>query len=296
MKYLFFLLFVFVGIKTEAQRSFFPKGPRDIFAAETVDSGNIRIYYTLNKYQNVEKKNKRYASPIDSIWFACNDCEEDIHILEIGKKLSKYYSYNVFIGDSIFSYFMKKNPNATGAPHRSGRNPTVSNKYFWSELYKDYAKNTLTEYAYMPVQIPNYCYTEEIPDFAWEIQEDTLTVANYLCQKATYMFRGYNYIAWFTPDIPINNGPWKFSGLPGLILKIYDEHDKHVFECTRIETNKNGFAITSYDYKNYKNITREKLLKLWENIFDHYEQMVEYVRISGNYYPKKIPYNPLELE
>jgi GLPGLI family protein len=296
MRHLLSILLIFVCVNIEAQKSFFPKGPRDISTMTMVDSGNIRVTYILNKFQ----KEKKYSHPTktDSIWFDCNICVEDIHLLEIGGKLSKYYSHNVFIGDSIYTDFITKNPQAQSGPHRSGRNPTISNKYFWSELYKDYAKNTLTEYACMPSNIPNYYYQEGIPDFAWKIQEDTLTVAGYLCQKAICMFRGYNYIAWFTPDIPINNGPWKFGGLPGLILKVYDDQDKHVFECTGLEASKNSFAITGYNYSNYKKITREKLLKLWKDIFDRYFQIVGVRTISGEPYiqREKVPYNPLELE
>ncbi|MBC8986350.1 GLPGLI family protein [Pedobacter sp. N36a] len=47
-------------------------------------------------------------------------------------------------------------------------------------------------------------------------------MASYLCQKASLSFRGRDYIAWFTTDVPVNDGPWKFSGLPGLIVKIED--------------------------------------------------------------------------
>jgi len=44
--------------------------------------------------------------------------------------------------------------------------------------------------------------------------DDTLTVAGYVCQKATCLFRGRDYTAWFSNDIPISNGPWKFGGFP----------------------------------------------------------------------------------
>jgi GLPGLI family protein len=286
-------------INIMAQKSFFPKLPRNLSSLSIVDSGNIKIYYILNKYQTSERKNRQhYMDQLDSVLFDCYICGDDIHILEIGKTLSKYYSYNVFLGDSIATDFGIKKPLAQSIPNRNGSNPTISNKYFWSELYKYYATNILTEYAYMPANIPDYYYSEEIPDFAWTIKNDTLTVAGYLCQKATCTFRGYNYTAWFAQEIPINNGPWKFSGLPGLILKIYDEDNSHVFECIGINYDKNEFSITSYNYGNYKKIKREKLLKLWTDIFDHYFQMVGVTTMSGfPYLPKeKVSYSPLELE
>lgn len=54
----------------------------------------------------------------------------------------------------------------------------------------------------------------------WEIQEDTMSVLGYTCTKATCDFGGRSYMAWFTQAIPINDGPYKFYGLPGMILKI----------------------------------------------------------------------------
>ncbi|GHU72365.1 hypothetical protein FACS189413_15350 [Bacteroidia bacterium] len=200
----------------------------------------------------------------------------------------------MFEEDSMSIDFVGK--KISGGATKFHRNITLANKYFWSEYYKDYSKNILAEYAYMPMRIPDYQYSEEIPDISWEIYEDTLSIISYLCQKATCSFRGRNYTAWFCPDIPINNGPWKFGGLPGLILKIYDEQNDYVFECIDIKQYQNGFPITKYDYNSYGKITRTKLLKLWGDIFDHYDQLAGVVRLSGNYTPEKLPYNPLERE
>ena len=61
------------------------------------------------------------------------------------------------------------------------------------------------------------CY-ENFPNMKWEIQNDTKTISNYICAKAETTFRGRKYIAWFTTEIPIRFGPWKFNDLPGLIL------------------------------------------------------------------------------
>lgn len=57
--------------------------------------------------------------------------------------------------------------------------------------------------------------------------------------KATCTFRGREYTAWFCVDIPISNGPWKFGGLPGLILKVYDKDHLFVFESIEIEKKRN---------------------------------------------------------
>lgn len=62
--------------------------------------------------------------------------------------------------------------------------------------------------------------TEHSNQIKWSICEDTLTIGGFHCQKATAHFHGRDYNAWFTEKIPVQFGPWKFNGLPGLILQV----------------------------------------------------------------------------
>jgi GLPGLI family protein len=58
--------------------------------------------------------------------------------------------------------------------------------------------------------------------FKWTFNKETKKIGNFNCSKATTYFRGRNYIAWYTAEIPLNSGPWKFSSLPGLIIEVHD--------------------------------------------------------------------------
>lgn len=69
---------------------------------------------------------------------------------------------------------------------------------------------------------------EKKPTIVWDIKSETKKIGNYDCIKAIAEFRGRNYTAWFTTDIPLPYGPWKLQGLPGLILEVYDTN-KEVF-------------------------------------------------------------------
>jgi GLPGLI family protein len=149
----------------------------------------------------------------------------------------------------------------------------------------------------MPLYIPNYQYSEDIPVQNWDIRDDTLTVAGYLCQKAVCRFRGRDYTAWFAMDIPLGNGPWKFGGLPGLILKVYDNEMSYIFECTHIEYHKQPYPVRIYDYKGYAKMERRKLLRLQIGVNEDWPRIgnLKISRIDGAPI-EKIPYYPLELE
>ena len=98
------------------------------------------------------------------------------------------------------------------------------------------------------VVMDSYSYTESSNEMLWQILPDTETILSYSCQKAVTTFRGRDYEAWFTPDIPINEGPWKFCGLPGLILKVSDTRQHYVFECIGLEQREASIEYADMDY------------------------------------------------
>ncbi|MBA5791900.1 GLPGLI family protein [Flavobacterium sp. xlx-214] len=71
--------------------------------------------------------------------------------------------------------------------------------------------------------------------YTWKITSETKKIKDYTCYKATTTFRGNNFEAWFTPDIPINAGPWKWYGLPGLIVEVHDVEKKEIYLLEKVE-------------------------------------------------------------
>lgn len=61
---------------------------------------------------------------------------------------------------------------------------------------------------------------ERLPLQQWTLQPEIKQVGRYLCKKAVASFRGREYVAWYTEEIPSIGGPWKFDGLGGLILEV----------------------------------------------------------------------------
>lgn len=256
-------------------------GKRRIEKMITIDSCKIRFLYALN------------AEDIQNI-----DSYIDFQRLEIGHHFSKYYSFFVFNNDSLVWAWKSKKQTVQSIPSWLG--PLGRKKYYWSEykyseFFKDYPKNMITEYARMPYGVMNNRqYSEIIPKQNWTIYNDTLTIVGHLCQKATCNFRGRDYTAWFALDIPISNGPWKFGGLPGIILKIYDNKRLYTFECVKIELG--VFPIKKYDFSNYNPIEREKLLKFQKKLNEDYYRTIGARRRDGGRLPAPIIYEPLELE
>ncbi|MFC3160143.1 GLPGLI family protein [Chryseobacterium arachidis] len=63
--------------------------------------------------------------------------------------------------------------------------------------------------------------------------DETKVINTVNCKKAEVTFKGRNWIAWYSPEIPLSYGPYKFSGLPGLIIKITDDKGEFDFELVK---------------------------------------------------------------
>lgn len=86
-----------------------------------------------------------------------------------------------------------------------------------------------------------FYWKEDKPKFDWKLINDTLTIHGFLCRAAQLRHAGRNYTAYYTQDIPIPVGPYKFNGLPGLIVKMVDDHDEHRFELISINIDDTEF-------------------------------------------------------
>lgn len=105
---------------------------------------------------------------------------------------------------------------------------------------------------------------------SWKILEETRELSGFLVHKATTKFRGRNYIAWYTPEIPLPYGPWKFNGLPGLILEVYDEDKIFYLAAKKININQSTKCDPPID----KNILKDAMniqeyLTIREHILDN---------------------------
>lgn len=148
----------------------------------------------------------------------------DLMMLRIGKTGSVFFSKHSYTLDSLLcsdqGAAMQMDILANGSA-KYGKQ-IVSYAVFKDRTAKkiDYTDN---------VGGDHYRYEEPMPQMDWTIRNEYKTIWEYKCQKATCNFRGRTYEAWFTTEIPVSDGPWKFQGLPGLILEVYDTRHHYSF-------------------------------------------------------------------
>ena len=142
--------------------------------------------------------------------------------LDISPTKSIFYSDNRLKRDSIFS-----RARQTGSFNfdRSQMENLQSNIDFVIE--KSYTDQSLLFKS--RIGRDEYSYAET-PQFNWKILPETVKIGDYKTQKAQMNYGGRTWDAWFTTDIPVQDGPYKFSGLPGLIVKIEDTKGNYSFD------------------------------------------------------------------
>ncbi len=111
----------------------------------------------------------------------------------------------------------------------------------------------------------NFLVKDNYINLIWEITSETKSIVGYNCVKATTRFRGREWVAWFTPDIPLSFGPWKLHGLPGLIVEAHDTTNKYSIKAVKIEYKKNPVFdkdfSTLMEKKNKQPISYQEFIK-----------------------------------
>ncbi|MDO4163368.1 MAG: GLPGLI family protein [Bacteroides sp.] len=149
---------------------------------------------------------------------------DDLMTLRIGKRTSIFFSNTSYTIDSLLT---SPDGQSLQMDIISNGSKKYGKRIVSYTVLKDFGKNEI-EFT-DNVGGDHYRYTEAIPELRWQIASDKKEIGDFQCQKATCTFRGRRYEAWFTTDLPINNGPWKFQGLPGLIVEVYDANREYAF-------------------------------------------------------------------
>ena len=209
--------------------------------AQTIrDNANDSELARLGKRQTVD------TSFLECVYEHCthdpffNETRIDDEILEIGRKASRYGSYPKYVKDSIIATDYPAGISKNDYDKLRKRIGSVS----FTETLKDFNSGKLKHFE--TIFTDHYVYEENIPTFNWTYSDETDEICGYKCSKATTEFRGRKWIAWYSEEIPVDNGPLKFGGLPGLILKIEDTDKEHVIEAIQLRKNTRNFGYKAW--------------------------------------------------
>ena len=142
-------------------------------------------------------------------------------------------------------------------------------------------KNTMWSNFLFKEQI----YVKEVtPIINWKISKETKKIGKFNCKKATANFRGRNYTAWFTIDIPLPFGPWKLQGLPGLILEAYDTNKNLYWYFKNIE-----YSSKAKSKGQYLKIPKKEKFKNYSELIAFQKEQIEKNTESQNMLKKDYP-------
>lgn len=161
------------------------------------------------------------------------------------------------IDDKMIDYKTENSSDKNGSPVITSYKKPKENRI----VVKNFNDNSLIilDNSYNP---SNFFYIEEkFPTFDWKIGNETKEILGYQCKKATMTFRERNYIAWFTPKIPVSDEPWKFEGLPDLILEITNDNSKIKIEANKIVLNTEGIDTSFKMNEKYPKVSWEEYIK-----------------------------------
>lgn len=193
-----------------------------------------------------------------------SDVKSEIMILDVVPKFSKFYSETVFKSDSISNAILEKEAKATGVVNVKA---DMRKGFFRNTIIKenpDFKTFLITRIGQTKLKV----FDDRKPN--WKILPEKQKIGNFETQKAEAELYGRKWTAWFTTEIPIQEGPYKFHGLPGLIVKIEDQNKSHSFvlngiknlspeEMKNIDPNKNFV----FDFGSSVNMNQKEYKKFY---------------------------------
>ena len=127
-------------------------------------------------------------------------------------------------------------------------------------IYTGYPANSRT--VQDAVFLDYYVYEDDAEPQQWMLVTDSVRqILGYTCRKAVCSYRGRDYEAWYAPEIPVSAGPWKFAGLPGLIMSVRDASGHYTFDLSRLDFVREPIEYITYDERQYVRTDRITFLR-----------------------------------
>ncbi|MDR2237293.1 MAG: GLPGLI family protein [Chryseobacterium sp.] len=215
--------------------------------------------------------------------------------LQLGEK-NKHTQKFILIGNSQDYYFAagQNYLNDTGQYTPNGIDTKAISDYFRERLIRTSGVSNI----FVTVVDTKIRYQEKV-NLKWVLYGDTKMINGVKCQMAATNKYGRRWIAYFSKEYPQSLGPYKFTGLPGLIFELYDTRNDYHFTLTKIEKFDDNFK---FDISGFKNFSKDKYLKAKYNMEYTMARFPGMEGEQGKYFQdllekiKKMENNPLELK
>ena len=150
-------------------------------------------------------------------------------VLDIDKDFVKFYDYKFLEMDSINKKFRGNNnrTNTMADQLLIRKRNSSENKTFHDNNF-------------------DYFVLSSKDKMNWKVTKETKKLDNYKLQKATTSFGGREWTAWFSPEIPFQEGPFKFAGLPGLIFELNDKDNEYSYKLVKSINLKETFDTKNF--------------------------------------------------
>lgn len=176
-------------------------------------------------------------------------------VLDITDKKVKFYPADILVQDSLRIAKGEKN---------------FSQSKFKDKVIRTRGSDINTNFVTVGI---NY-YTFETKDVVqWQLMSDTKMIGGFTVQKAISHFGGRTWEAWFASELPFQEGPYKFQGLPGLILELKDTKGNYIFQFVESKVLQGEFDTSFYVEKLYDispiKVTEKKMNKVYLDYYSN---------------------------
>lgn len=182
-----------------------------------------------------------------------NSIKSETVVLYLGEGVSRYSSLGKAVKDSLTETLDPSNKSMAEFYRIRSITPETDFHY---KIFKNHNDNELI--LAEKVFKDKLKYKQTLNLMNWEIEQETKEVLGYKVQKASGSFAGREYEAWFSPELPFSDGPYKFAGLPGLILEISDLQDHYHFTFSAFQELEKLVSKT-LNLDDYKEVSQQDL-------------------------------------
>ena len=178
-------------------------------------------------------QNQRFSYEYQFVKDTLNKTEitKELMNLDIGKEGSNFYSRDVYVSDSTMNAYFEKQIQTTGSMNVDTKIMSQRKGSMRYNIFKSYPEFKISTKTRMGMDA--YKVAED-RKMAWNILKEKQKIGEFNTQKASTEFAGRKWIAWFSTELPFQDGPYKFYGLPGLIVKLEDAAKTHQFELVGV--------------------------------------------------------------